>query len=449
MNYFLEDWPDLLDGLNREELGKILQEQPISEITSAWGEMDEKQRLILLQAMDVEHKVDLIRELSPPQQEELLGVLSREGLGRILAVMEPDDLVDMTQELPPEVRRNDWNELSDERKSETKFLLKFDKDDAAGLMTPRYAAIRSHLTVAQTLDFVRRNIEKTETVYYLYIVDPLQRLLGVVSLKDLLTAGDDQKISDIMETTVVSVYEDTDQEDTARVIEDYDMIAVPVVDQFNRLLGIVTFDDVIDVIREEQTEDVYKMGALHGEPESYLSSSIFSLFKRRIPWLVILLLAGTVTTNVLHNYESLILGAAFLSLFIPVITQTGGNSGAQSSTLMIRGLATGGLRFRDTARVLLKELAVGCLIGLVTGLVILLRSRFLPPGIGYYQALTIGASLGLVVLFSAVVGALVPLVLDKIGIDPTVASGPLMATVIDVCGLTIYFETARLILGLT
>ncbi len=448
MKYFLDEWSDLFDGLSREELQKILQEQPISEITAAWGDMDEKQRLTLLQAMDVESMANLVRELSPPEQEDLLSVLSRDGLGQILEVLEPDDLVDLIQELPPEVRLNVWNELGEERKTETKFLLKFDKDDAAGLMTPRYAAIRSHLTVGQALTFVRNNIEKTETVYYLYIVDPLQRLLGVVSLKDLLTAEDGEKISDIMESQVVSVFDTTDQEDTARVIEDYDLIAVPVVDRFNRLLGIVTFDDVIDVIREEQTEDVYKMGALHGEPESYLTSSVFSLFKRRIPWLVILLLAGTVTTNVLHNYESFILGAAFLSLFIPVITQTGGNSGAQSSTLMIRGLATGELRFRDTFRVLLKELAVGLLIGLVTGAVILLRSRFLPPGIGLYQAVTIGASLGLVVLFSAVVGAMVPLILDKIGIDPTVASGPLMATVIDVCGLTIYFETARLILGL-
>lgn len=448
MENFYTHWQEHAEELRDDEIKAILEEQAISEIHSAWQDLRDEQKTRVFHLMEIEQKVYLITELSPGDQEDLLSTLSREGLARILEVMPPDDLVDLIQQLPREVRSNVWHQLSDLDRREMKFLLRFDKDDAAGLMTPRYAAIRSTLTVGQALDFVRQNLGEAETIYYIYVVDELKRLLGVVSLKDLLMGGDNDRISSIMETNVVQVYDTTDQEDTARVIEDYDLIAVPVVDKFDRLLGIVTFDDIIDVIRDEQTEDVYKMGAMTGEPRNYLDSSVFSLVRKRVPWLLILLLAGTITTNVLFHYEGVILTAAFLSLFIPVITQTGGNSGAQSSTLMIRGLATGDIRFRDIGKVIVKELLVGLLIGLTTGLVIILRSKFLPPGIEVYQALVIGASLSLVVLFSSVLGALVPLLLDKIGLDPTVASGPLMATIIDVCGLTIYFETARLILGL-
>ena len=226
-----------------------------------------------------------------------------------------------------------------------------------------------------------------------------------------------------------------------------DLIALPVVDSFTRLLGIITFDDVIDVIREEQTEDVYKMGAMEGSADRYVDASIWRLIRKRIPWLVVLLLAGTLTTNVLKLFEPITLAATFLIWFVPVITQTGGNSGTQSSTLMIRGLAVGEIHFRDVGKVVLKELAVGFLMGAILGVVILLRGILLPPGIAILPAIAIGSSLVFVVLFSSLVGALAPLLIDRIGLDPTVMAGPLMATVIDVAGLTIYFQIARLILG--
>jgi len=188
------------------------------------------------------------------------------------------------------------------------------------------------------------------------------------------------------------------------------------------------------------------MGAMTGNASRYLDTSIIGMVKKRVPWLVILLLLGTITTSVLDHYQTSIIGMSFLILFIPVITQTGGNSGNQSSTLMIRGLATGELHTRDTGKVIIKEIAIGIIMGIVTGLVIVLRSWLMPPGVGLYEALVIGASLSFVVIFSTVIGALAPMVISKMGFDPTVMSGPLMATVIDVCGLTIYFETARRLL---
>jgi magnesium transporter len=313
-------------------------------------------------------------------------------------------------------------------------------------MTPRYSAIQIDRTVGQTIRFIRNKTAEAETIYYIYVVDSLSRLKGVLSLRQLLTSPDDVKIKEIMISDPVFVREDTDQEDTAKILESHDLIALPVVNDAGKLLGIVTVDDIIDVIREEQTEDVYKMGAMDGVAIPYLNTSIIGLVKKRIPWLVILLLLGTVTTNVLHHYESIILGAAFLFIFMPVITQTGGNAGGQSSTLMIRGLATGEIHFRDAWRIIARELLVGILLGIGTGVVIILRSFLLPPGINIEQSLAIGCALVFVVLFATIIGTVAPLLIAKLGFDPTVMSAPLMATVIDVVGITIYFEIARYLL---
>ncbi|MCP4294099.1 MAG: magnesium transporter, partial [Proteobacteria bacterium] len=374
--------------------------------------------------------------------------LSEHATKNMLKEMEPDDLVDLIQSISPENRNSLWENMSDEAKKETEFLLRFDEDDAAGLMTPRYAAIRGEITVDQALKIIRRTLDKMETVYYIYVVDKLKRLTGVVSLKQILAADDNVIIADIMEEHVIFVRDDTDQEESAKVLEDHDLLALPVVDKFSRLLGIITFDDVIDVIREEQTEDIYKMGAMGGNTDSYLDSSIFALVLKRLPWLVVLLLAGTITTNVLSAFEGLTIAAGFLILFIPVITQTGGNCGTQSSTLMIRGLATDELHFRDIWKVLGKEVLIGIIIGIATGIIILLRGIFLPPGITLLQGVTVMISLSSVVLFATVLGALVPMLIHKLGFDPTVAAGPLMSTIIDVIGLTIYFKVAMLILGI-
>ncbi|MFP4114109.1 MAG: magnesium transporter [Spirochaetota bacterium] len=436
------------DDLTDAELRSQLNDLGDHDLLDLYYALDDEQSVRAFLLLDLERKVDLVSNLSEPQQEWLIGRLPIDNVRAIFDEMDPDDLVDVIQAVTPEAREALWNNLSPEAKQETQFLLRFDEDDAAGLMTPRYVAVRPSITVGQTIAFIRRTGRDVETVYYIYVVDQLKRLVGVVSLRDLLFTDDDRPLDEIMARDVVSVRDDIDQEEAARILDANDLIAMPVVDGFNRLLGIITFDDVIDVIREEQTEDVYKMGAMEGSTERYVESSIWKLIRKRIPWLIILLLAGTITTNVLSLFEPITLAATFLIWFVPVITQTGGNSGTQSSTLMIRGLATGEIHYRDLGRVLLKELAVGILMGIVLGLVILGRGIFLPPGIEILPAIAVGASLVFVVLFSSLVGALAPLLIDRLGADPTVMAGPLMATIIDVAGLTIYFQIARLILGL-
>jgi magnesium transporter len=436
------------DDLADSELRGMLDDMGDHDLLDLYHALDEDQSVRAFLLLDLENKVDLISNLSEYDQEWLIGQLPIDNVRAVFDEMDPDDLVDVIQAVSSEAREALWNNLSAEAREETQFLLRFDEDDAAGLMTPRYLAVRPNITVGQTIAFIRRTGGDVETVYYVYVVDQLKRLVGVVSLRELLFTDDTEPISSIVATDVVSVRDDIDQEEAARILDANDLIALPVVDGFNRLLGIITFDDVIDVIREEQTEDVYKMGAMDGSTERYVDSSIWKLIRKRVPWLIILLLAGTITTNVLSWFQPLTLAATFLIWFVPVITQTGGNSGTQSSTLMIRGLATGEVHFRDVWRVLAKELAVGVLMGVILGLVILARGVFLPPGIDFMPAVAVGASLIFVVIFSSLVGAFAPLLIHRLGADPTVMAGPLMATIIDVAGLTIYFQIARLILGL-
>ncbi len=448
MQNTIENLREYIRELSDDQLREMVVDMSIQDIVHMWQDLNDIEAIDLFLLLPIEQKAELITELGSADQEWLIENLPLDNAREIFEKIEPDDLVDIIQELHPEARENVWQSLSDEARTQMQFLLRFDEDHAAGIMTTRYLAIRANITVGQALAFIRMNARKVETIYYIYVVDTLKRLLGVVSLKDLLFTDDSKRIDEVMTHKVISVPDHVDQEEVAKTLEANDLIALPVVDSYNRLLGIVTFDDAIDVIREEQTEDVYKMGAMEGSIDKYTESSVGKLIRKRIPWLIILLVAGTLTTNVLSAFESLTLAAGFLVWFVPVITQTGGNSGTQSSTLMIRGLATGEIRFRDIGKVMAKEIVVGLLMGLVLALVIMVRSVYLPPGVEWLQAGAIGAALIFVVVFSSVIGALAPLVIHRLGFDPTVMAGPLMATVIDVAGLTIYFQAARLILQL-
>ncbi len=450
MEKLLENLSEYLDDpMKNREFAQSLKELSLADLESLWDSLSGEGAIQLFLMLDQNVRSDLMANLTHGEQEKLLESLSEQLTKDLLLYMEPDDLADLIQSVSADVRESLWASLTPESRREIEFLLRYDEDDAAGIMTPRYGALRAEIKVEQAINFVRRDMaDKLETIYYLYVVDGFKRLIGVISLRQLLSAENSEKIGDLMERNVIYVMDNTDQEEVAHVLEDNEFLAVPVVDSQHRLLGIVTYDDVIDVIREEQTEDIYKMGAMGGNTDTYLESSVFALVWKRLPWLIILLITGTITTNVLNGYQGLTVHALFLTLFIPVITQTGGNTGTQSSTLMIRGLAMGELRFKDLGKVIFKEFFVAILIGLATGAVILLRSYFLPPGIAFIQAVTVSVALSGVVIFSTILGCVVPMVIHRIGLDPTVAAGPLMSTLIDVSGLTIYFEIARLILGL-
>jgi len=443
----LEHFIEYQHEMSKDEQKEFFYSIPLDELIEEWRDLDDQKALKLFADLPYDLKIDLLIELPYQDQENILKNITKQNKKQLLQMMEPDDLVDIMQSVSKEVRDSVWENLSDEAKREMIFLLRFDEDDAAGLMTPRYLAVQGDITVSQAVTFIRANADKVEFLFNIYVIDKLKRFLGTISMKELLSADDSALMHSIMESKSVFVYDDTDQEDVAHIIETNDLAAVPVVDHDHLLIGIVTFDDIIDVIREEQTEDVYKMGAMSGGADSYMSSSIWELVKMRVPWLIILLLFGTISANVLHHYESMLIGAAFLIIFMPVITQTGGNAGSQSATLMIRGLATGDIQFKAIGRIFMRECLVGLIMGVLTGGVIIFRSMFLPPGVGFTEGIVIGLSLMLVVIVSNLIGILAPLLIHRMGFDPTVMSTPLMATVIDICGYAIYFETANLLLG--
>jgi magnesium transporter len=449
MTGMLDNIREYMALMKNEELRRLVTELPMSELIELWDFLSEEEELKIFSLLDLNQKVDLITSLSPATQEALVKSLTTENAKLLLAEMDPDDLTDFIQSVSPEVRESVWNALGEDAKRETQFLLKYDSDDAAGLMTPRYMAIRPTLSVAQALSWIRKSAMNTETVYTVYVLDPLNRLVGVVSLRDLLAADDEDRVEQIMVKKVITVFQDTDQEEAAKTLDTYDLLALPVVDHYHRLLGIITFDDIIDVIREEQTEDIYKMGAMGGSTLPYLESSVFALVRKRIPWLIVLLLAATITSNVIAHYQAVLQVAVVLAFFIPIVTGTGGNSGTQSATLMIRGLATGELHFHDVWRILGKEILVGALLGIGLGLLTIGRTMIFPPFISLAEAVAVGVAMCFVVIVATIVGALAPVLIARLGFDPAVMAGPLMATIIDVSGLTIYFETARLLLHLT
>ena len=448
MSNILEHYWEYRNKMSQEEKIEFLNDIVFSDLLEAWHELDAEKTLTVFVDLPMNIKTDLITELSDNDQEFIISGLSGQNKKTLLKMMEPDDLVDIMQSASKDVRESVWESLSDDGKREMLFLLRYDEDDAAGLMTPRFLAVQAEITIAQAIQFIRANCNSVEYLFSIYVIDKLKRLIGIITMKELLSADDGVKISALIQEKVVSVYDDTDQEDVAKTMEESDMAAITVINHDHILIGIVTFDDIIDVIREEQTEDVYKMGAMGGSSESYLDSSIWALVRKRVPWLIILLLMGTISANILTQYASLMAGAAFLVIFMPIITQTGGNAGSQSSTLMIRGLATGEIQFKEIFKILGREFLIGILLGILTGGVIILRSILLPPGVGIYEGIVIGFSLMLVVLISNLLGTIAPLLIHKAGFDPTVMSAPLMATLIDICGYAIYFETARYLLHL-
>ncbi len=439
---------DLYESMNRKEIQEALQDIHFSDLLEQWSSLTDEKALELFLLLPTEMKRDVLVELSYEQQEHIITHLSNRGRSDLFKLVEPDDLVDIMQTLNKEVRQRVWESLSEDSRREMIFLLKYDEDDAAGLMTPRYLAIQSTLSVEQAILFMRKNANKVEYLFNLYVIDQLQRLVGVISIKDLLASDNHMSVAELMDEQYRFVYDDTDQEEVAQIMDTADLPALPVIDHARVLIGIVTFDDVIDVIREEDTEDMYKMGAISGDTELYVNTSMMGLVKKRIPWIIILLVLGTITANVLTLYEHLIMGAAFLFVFMPVITQTGGNTGSQATTLMIRGLATNEIRLGDAWKIMRRECLVGLLMGVITGVVIFLRGMLFPPVITVEESGAIAISLVLVVFVSNLLGIAAPLGISKLGLDPTVMSTPLLATIIDVAGYAIYFESAKLLLNL-
>ncbi|WGK68353.1 magnesium transporter [Candidatus Haliotispira prima] len=453
----LLDDPDLLS--------QYTEECSLTELAELWRRFDESNSAFLVSPLQqrfwallsVEKRGALLPELTEEEQGEILEYFlseedSRDALVQALIALEPDERVDILQHARPDVCLAFLQYLPQKEREETEFLLPFQETQAAGIMTTRYSVLHVDITVREALRLIRSSDELAdlEIFYYHYIVDAEGTLLGVLTLKKLLLAGDEEHISEVMNTDFHYVESNAEQEEVTKLLEEYDLLAIPVLDQRRKMLGVVTFDDVMDLIRQEQAQNISNLGGVSGQRadlmDNFLQAPVRYLLARRLPWLILLLLTGTLTSNLLEHFRGFIVAVPMLILFIPLIIQTGGNVGSQSSVLMIRSISADNIGFRNLLAVLSKEFLVGLVLAVVIGLFMFLRNEFFLAELSWQRNLAISLALATVVLFAALIGVFVPLLLSSVKMDPTVASGPLMATVIDVIGLGLYFLVMKLFL---
>jgi magnesium transporter len=423
------------------------------ELRTAWPVLSTEERLEAVDAMPTREANAFFRLLPSADQGALLAGSPPEQAQLWLRTLPPDDAADVLQHSPASARDAMLCVLDPRTRDEVSALLAYAEDRAGGLMSPRFARVRADSTVEEALVYLRQQVRQNlETIYYAYALGVDQRLLGVVSLRELFAASGSKLVRDVMRTNFVVVHENEDQEAVAHVLAMHDLLAVPVIDAEGRMRGIVTFDDVADAMQKETTEDIQKLGAVEVLGAPYLQVGMLQMVKKRIGWLAILFVSEMLTTSAMSHYEDQIASNVMLALFVPLIISSGGNSGSQATTLVIRAMALGELRLRDAARVLRRELVTGLLLGLMLGIVGMLRVgtwRLLFDSYGDYWlrlALAVGLSVIGVVTWGSLVGALLPFALRRIKLDPATASAPFVATLVDVSGLVIYFNVAYYVL---
>ena len=424
------------------------------ELRDIWMILSEEERSTGFALLPRAEAEDFYLELAAYDQARLVVSLPPHERRSWLRLLPPDDAVDLLQEAPVEERDGLLALMDETSRKEVNALLAYAEDEAGGLMNPRYARLRPHMTVDEAISYLRKQArERLETIYYVYVLDDQQHLLGVVSFRELFAAQPDKRVRDIMQREVLSVREDLDQESVSRVVAQQGLYAIPVVDAENRIKGIVTVDDIVDVVEEEATEDIQKFGGMEALDTPYLQTAFNLMVRKRAGWLAVLLLGEMLTATAMSYFEDEIARAVVLALFVPLIISSGGNAGSQASTLVIRAMALGELKLRDVWRVTRRELWAGAALGSVLGAIGFLRIalwELVRPTYGEYYmaiALTVSGSLVGVVMVGTVAGSLLPFVLSKLGFDPASASAPFVATLVDVAGVVIYFSIASVLLA--
>ena len=430
-------------------------ELTIEELRDAWPLLDLDERGDGLRVLPREDAEEFFVSLSAGDEAALL-LHFRPGQRRQwMRLLEPDDVADVIQEVDDAEQKKQLLALLDApTRKEVTALLAYAEDEAGGLMSTRYARLRPHMTADEAISYLRRQArDKIETIYYAYVLDTEQHLLGVVSFRDLFAADPKKVVADIMETDVVRVTDEMDQETVSRVFAEHDMTVIPVVDKDGKMKGIVTVDDIVDVVQEEATEDIQKFGGMAALEEPYLQSSRREMIQKRIGWLVLLLIGSMLTATALESFQGQLDTVPTLALFLPMIVSTGGNSGSQASTLVVRAMALGEIRSGDWWLILRRELMTGLVLGGALGALALLRVVLWgATGWGNYTnhfvlvSIVAGAAVLGCVLCGTLAGAMLPFVLRKLGADPASASAPFVATVVDVSGILIYFGIANALL---
>jgi magnesium transporter len=419
---------------------------------SAWAHLSPEDRVSTFRGLIRNEREELFLDLPSTDQAELVQTMPEHERRTYVRILPPDDVADLIQASPGDERDSLLDLLDPTTRTEVRALLAYAEDIAGGLMSPRFARLRPDMTVDEAISYLKFQVRQMETVHYAYVVDSEQTLLGVLSFRDLFTSRGTARVSDIMRRELITLDEDTDQEDAAHLFTLHDLVVIPVVDSTGRIKGIVTSDDIVHVVEEEATEDIQKIGGMEALHEPYLEISFFEMVKKRAGWLAALFLGEMLTATAMTRYEEEISRAVVLAVFIPLIISSGGNSGSQATTLVIRAMALGEVRIRDWWTVAWREIRSGLLLGTVLAAIGFARILIWQAVAGSYGehyvllATTVAISLIGVVLFGTIAGSMLPFILRKAGVDPASASAPFVATLVDVTGLVIYFTMASLIL---
>ena len=436
----------MLEERQFKELREVLENTHPVDIAELFEDLEHKQVLMLFRLLDKDKAAETFTEMNGDMREALINALTDSELEEVMDEMYLDDAVDVVEELPANVVKRLLMVTDEDMRKKINTLLKYPEDSAGSVMTVEYIAFQKDMTVEEAIMKIRQVGLNRETIYTCYVTDK-RKLIGVVSLRELLTTGDNRTLEEIMETNMLYVHTHDDQEEAVNIINKYGLIALPVVDKEMRIVGIVTVDDAMDILREETTEDISMMaGIVAPSEDDYFSTSVWKHASSRFPWLLFLMLSATLSGLALGRFEAVLVAMPVLNTFVPMLTGTGGNCGSQSSTLIIRGLATETIEFKDIFKVILKEVLVAVIVG--TMLAIVNAIRILVMYKDPMLALTLGITLVCTVLLSKVIGCILPLLAKKCKLDPALMAAPLITTLVDTGTILLYFTIASRILAL-
>lgn len=444
----------LLENRNISELKRSLNEVNPVDIARLLEEIeDERQRTFLFRMLTKENAAETFVEFDGDTQENLIRAFSDTELREVLDEIYIDDAADIIEEMPATIVKRILKNTDKETREAINTILKYPDDSAGSIMTPEFVDLKKDMTVEDAFKRIRRTGVDKETIYTCYVTDASRHLIGVTTVKELLLNDYDDVIEDFMETNVISINTLDDQEYASDMLSKYDFLALPVVDMENRLVGIITYDDAIDVIQEENTEDIQKMAAIVPTDTPYLKTSVFETFKKRIPWLMLLMVSATITSQILTTFENKLASVMVLTAFIPMLMDTGGNTGSQASVSIIRALSLGEIGIRDIFKVLWKEIRVALCCGISLSVIcfakLMLFDRVIMgnDGVTVIVAIVISLTILVEIILAKIVGCTLPIVAKKIGFDPAVMASPFITTIVDAISLLVYIAFASLLLG--
>jgi magnesium transporter len=428
-------------------LKPLLLQMNTVDLAEVFDELSKEHVIQLFRILPKGIAADVFSYIDAGKQQILVETLSDMEVGEIMNQLFVDDAVDFIEEMPANVVKRVLQSVNPEKRRLINQVLQYPDDSAGSIMTTEYVDLWEDATVREAFEIIRRIGLNKETIYTCYVIRRDRLLLGVISAKTLMLAGPEERIGDIMDTNLVFAYTTDDQESTAGLFKKYGLLAMPVVDKEQRLVGIITVDDIVQIIEEENTEDFEKMNALKPSEEPYLKTSILTLARNRIIWLLVLMLSATITGGIISRFEDALALLPTLVAFIPMLMDTGGNAGAQASTLIIRGMALGEISIKDVTQVLWREIRIGTICGLGLGLVNFVRI-YLMNGRSAMLSLAVTASLFITILMAKSVGCVLPIFAKTLKVDPAIMAAPLITTIVDGASLIIYFSIAKVVLGL-